>query len=434
MADVKISGLPASTTPLAGTEVLPIVQGGQTRQVSVNNLTTGKSVSATSFVPSGATIPTNGVYLPAANSVGFATNSAEKARIDANGVLGVGVIPASWGTTFSQKAIQVSTSATFSALDAGAGNVQLNIGNNAYDFGIGAKYVTTNSAAAYKMVGQQHQWLNAASGTAGNAITFTQAMTLFASGGLALGSTADPGATSAYIEGTLKTGGAITAGGTAGDVLFGKYSNSFPSSGVGYFKLATNSADATNGGLSIFTLASGALAERVRVFSSGGVSIGNTTDPGATNLSVTGNVVMATSGKGIDFSATSSGTGTATSELFSDYEEGTWTPVATPTSGAFTTVSTEGTYTKIGRMVTVCFNIYIADKGTAAGYKGMSGLPFTSANTNSVGSGAVRNGLDGTTWSLTVTKNTTTIFSARYDNSNAVVNNDSYAGSVTYFV
>jgi hypothetical protein len=45
MADVKISGLPASTTPLAGTEVLPIVQGGQTRQVSVDNLTAGRATS-----------------------------------------------------------------------------------------------------------------------------------------------------------------------------------------------------------------------------------------------------------------------------------------------------------------------------------------------------------------------------------------------------
>jgi len=44
MADVKISGLPASTVPLAGTEVLPIVQGGQTRQVSINNLTAGKDI------------------------------------------------------------------------------------------------------------------------------------------------------------------------------------------------------------------------------------------------------------------------------------------------------------------------------------------------------------------------------------------------------
>ena len=46
MADVKISALPASTTPLAGTEVLPIVQSGTTSQVSVANLTAGRSFSA----------------------------------------------------------------------------------------------------------------------------------------------------------------------------------------------------------------------------------------------------------------------------------------------------------------------------------------------------------------------------------------------------
>jgi hypothetical protein len=49
MADVKISALPASTTPLAGTEVLPIVQGGATKQVSVANLTAGRAVSASAI-------------------------------------------------------------------------------------------------------------------------------------------------------------------------------------------------------------------------------------------------------------------------------------------------------------------------------------------------------------------------------------------------
>jgi hypothetical protein len=44
MADVKISGLPASTTPLTGTEVLPLVQGGVTKKVAVTNLT-GTTVS-----------------------------------------------------------------------------------------------------------------------------------------------------------------------------------------------------------------------------------------------------------------------------------------------------------------------------------------------------------------------------------------------------
>lgn len=49
MPDTKISGLPAATTPLAGTEVLPIVQGGVTEQVSVANLTAGRAVSAASL-------------------------------------------------------------------------------------------------------------------------------------------------------------------------------------------------------------------------------------------------------------------------------------------------------------------------------------------------------------------------------------------------
>jgi len=53
MADKKISALTAATTPLAGTEVLPIVQSGTTVRVSVDNLTTGKVT------------PTNGVKFPA---------------------------------------------------------------------------------------------------------------------------------------------------------------------------------------------------------------------------------------------------------------------------------------------------------------------------------------------------------------------------------
>lgn len=53
MADKKISALPAATTPLAGTEVLPIVQGGTTDQVSVANLTAGRAVSAASLTTTG---------------------------------------------------------------------------------------------------------------------------------------------------------------------------------------------------------------------------------------------------------------------------------------------------------------------------------------------------------------------------------------------
>lgn len=87
MADVKISGLPAASTPLAGTEVLPIVQSSATKKVSIADLTAGRSVSGTSFVPTGATVPTNGMFLGAANSVSFATNSIERWLINASGNL-----------------------------------------------------------------------------------------------------------------------------------------------------------------------------------------------------------------------------------------------------------------------------------------------------------------------------------------------------------
>jgi hypothetical protein len=55
MADSKISALPASTVPLAGTEVLPIVQSSTTKQVSVANLTAGRAISALSVTATGLT-------------------------------------------------------------------------------------------------------------------------------------------------------------------------------------------------------------------------------------------------------------------------------------------------------------------------------------------------------------------------------------------
>jgi hypothetical protein len=50
MADLKISQLPAATTPVAGTEVLPIVQTGTTTKVSIADLTVGRAVTATTFL------------------------------------------------------------------------------------------------------------------------------------------------------------------------------------------------------------------------------------------------------------------------------------------------------------------------------------------------------------------------------------------------
>ncbi len=91
MADAKITQLPAATTPLAGTEVLPVVQGGVTDQVSVANLTAGRSVSVGNISATSSSIPTNGVYLPAANTLGFATNSANNLNLSTNLALGTTV-------------------------------------------------------------------------------------------------------------------------------------------------------------------------------------------------------------------------------------------------------------------------------------------------------------------------------------------------------
>lgn len=96
----------------------------------------------------------------------------------------------------------------------------------------------------------------------------------------------------------------------------------------------------------------------------------------------TGNLVIGTSGKGIDFSATP---GTGTSELFDDYEEGTWTAIYTadtPPTTPWTMSNVSATYTKIGRLVTVRGYIQTDDVNTAgaAGGVRIGGLPYAAAS------------------------------------------------------
>jgi len=98
-----------------------------------------------------------------------------------------------------------------------------------------------------------------------------------------------------------------------------------------------------------------------------------------------GNIVIGTAGKGIDFSATANSSGTMTSELFDDYEEGTFTPTLLPSfgggSGSVTTYSTQvGRYTKIGNRVIFNLRMTIPDIGNLSGNIKVGGLPFTSVN------------------------------------------------------
>jgi len=100
----------------------------------------------------------------------------------------------------------------------------------------------------------------------------------------------------------------------------------------------------------------------------------------AKDIFVAGDVVMA-SGQGIDFSATADGSGTTTSELFDDYEEGTFTPVLEDISSSDATYSLQvGRYTKIGREVHYHIALTLATLGTLSGGVKITGLPFTSSS------------------------------------------------------
>ena len=87
-----------------------------------------------------------------------------------------------------------------------------------------------------------------------------------------------------------------------------------------------------------------------------------------------GNLVIGTSGKGIDFSITSHPAG-MTSELLADYEEGTWTPVLQFDANTQTITIPKATYTKIGRSVTINMQISWAAK-SGSGRVYITGLPF----------------------------------------------------------
>jgi hypothetical protein len=95
--------------------------------------------------------------------------------------LGVGVTPSAWASGY--KAIQLTEGVAFSE---GGGNTYLS--NNWFYDGTN-KYIANGTVAVYAQSGGTHAWYTAASGTAGNVISFTQAMTLDASGNLGIGTT-----------------------------------------------------------------------------------------------------------------------------------------------------------------------------------------------------------------------------------------------------
>ena len=178
MSNKKISSLTGATTPLAGTEVLPIVQGGVTVNATVQSVALATQPSGTSkgvVYLNASKIPTTGSTLTY-DGTSF----------------GVGTLP----STSTLPSIE-------SPYGIFAGQTQSYNVANAY-FNSGWLYYGTGLATKYACVNGTHQWSNAVSGTAGNAITFVDMLTLGTTGNLTLN-------TGNLVQGTAAKGINFTA-------------------------------------------------------------------------------------------------------------------------------------------------------------------------------------------------------------------------------
>jgi hypothetical protein len=151
----------------------------------------------------------------------------------------------------------------------------------------------------------------------------------------------------------------------------------------------------------------------------------------------TGNLVVGTAGKGIDFSANTHAAG-KTSELLNWYEEGTWTATLTAFSSAPTTpVTVTAYYTRVGRQITCAFAFKDVDTTGASGPIQITGLPFTPALTDYRGS-VQTSGLGATISTLAAYAGSATmelLDATNFANVNITAGTGKYVvGTVTYFV
>ena len=205
----------------------------------------------------------------AAINMAFYTGTSEKMRIDASGNLGLGVTPSAWSSAF--RALHVSAGCNVFGVTSDADNVGMTA-NAVFDATDARwEYIGTGFATLYQHDAGKHMWSTAPSGTAGNAITFTQALTLDASGNLGLG-TDTPGTALGRV---FRINGASS--GTNTGLIF---SNALTDNGTAYssntqFVLGSLSAIPT-----VFVTNN---AERARIDTSGNLLVGATSSPGILN-------------------------------------------------------------------------------------------------------------------------------------------------------
>jgi hypothetical protein len=126
-------------------------------------------------------------------------NNSNALTYDSSGNLGLGVTPSGWGSSWTAWQTKF---AGFMGNKNDGGSYLL---DNAYFDGTNFRYLAPGPRGAgyYSQYNGGHSWSISSTGTAGSAISFTQAMTLFSSGGLALGNTSDPGSTNLYVAGNV---------------------------------------------------------------------------------------------------------------------------------------------------------------------------------------------------------------------------------------
>jgi hypothetical protein len=299
--------------------------------------------------------------------------TTEVMRLDSSGNLGLGVTPSAWRTS-EYKAIQIGSGASFYGRVTAGDSDKAGISANAFFDQTDNRweYIATDFSSKYDLGGGEHYWYTAPSGTAGNAITFTQAMTLDTSGNLNLGQTTS----------------ALQSGGT-GITLYGSSASELK------FLNSTTGTSATDG--TAFVTSGGNFVINNR--EAGFVSIGTSN---TARVTVTADGVLDLTLGQIKFPATQ--VASANANTLDDYEEGTWTPVlqGSTTAGTYVyeSIRTAGKYTKIGNQVTVWGVFRIASTTSAgSGEPYVSGLPFT------VGTGL------GDSWGNQITGSIISIFS-----------------------